>query len=118
MGGQVTKYLAGLEGVHREAAARVVNRVRALLPEVEEGVSYGMPAVLWYGKPLISVIVRKRFIAVYPFSGKVITALGDDLAAFRTTSGSVSFTPGAPLPDRVIDKLIAARRAEIEAGDR
>lgn len=116
MAKDLTQYIAGLEGANREAVARVVKRARALLPEVEEGVSYAMPALLWHGKPLLAAVVRKRFIAVYPFSGKVITALADDLAAFRTTSGSVSFTPDSPLPIAVIDKLVKARRAEIEAG--
>ena len=118
MAKEVTHYIAGLEGPNRKAVAAVVKRVRVLMPEVEEGVSYAMPALLWHGKALLAVVVRKRFIAVYPFSGKVISALAGDLAAFRTTSGSVSFTPEAPLPGAVIDKLVKARRAEIQAEGR
>lgn len=115
MAEEVTRYIASLEGASREAVARLVERARALVPDAQEGVSYAMPALLWHGQPLMAVVVRKRFIALYPFSGRVITALKDELGALRTTRGSVSFTPDAPLPLKVLDRLVAARRAEIQA---
>jgi uncharacterized protein YdhG (YjbR/CyaY superfamily) len=45
----------------------------------------------------------------------VIAALADELADFRTTKGSVAFEPGSPLPDGVVDRLVLARRDEIDA---
>jgi hypothetical protein len=46
----------------------------------------------------------------------VITDLGDALAGFETTSGSIHVTVGHELPDEVLTRLFDLRRAEIDAG--
>ncbi|SKC71370.1 iron chaperone [Krasilnikoviella flava] len=113
--GDVEDYLTTLSGPERDAVARVYERARALVPGVEEGRSYGMPALRYRGSPLVSVMVTRTHLGVYPFSPDVITALADELQGFRTTKGSVSFQPDSPLPDDVLDRIVAARRDEIDA---
>ncbi|WP_050758175.1 iron chaperone [Xylanimonas cellulosilytica] len=113
--GDVTDYLATLDGPEHDAVAHVLDRARALVPDVEEGRSYGMPALRYRGSPLLSVMVTKQHLGLYPFSPAVLEDLADHLAGFRTTKGSVSFQPGAPLPDDVVDAIVRARVAEIDA---
>jgi uncharacterized protein YdhG (YjbR/CyaY superfamily) len=113
--GDVSDYLDTLDGPERDAVARVLDRARSLVPDADEGRSYGMPALRYRGSPLLSVMVTKQHLGLYPFSPEVLAALADDLTGFRTTKGSVSFQPDAPLPDDVLDRIVLARRAEIDA---
>jgi uncharacterized protein YdhG (YjbR/CyaY superfamily) len=113
--GDVEDYLATLSGPEHDAVARVYDRARALVPDAEEGRSYGMPALRYRGSPLVSAMVTRTHVGLYPFSPEVLAALADELGAFRTTKGSVAFQTDTPLPDDVLDRLVAARRDEIDA---
>ena len=48
--GEVTAYIGTIEGVDRDALERVYAIARGIVPEAEEGTSYGMPALLYRGK--------------------------------------------------------------------
>ena len=113
--GDVTDYLATLDGPEHDAVAHVLDRARALVPEVEEGRSYGMPALRYRGSPLLSVMATKQHLGLYPFSPAVLEGVADRLSGFRLTKGSVSFQPDALIPDDVVDAIVQARAAEIDA---
>lgn len=113
--GEVGDYVASLDGPDRDAVVRVLDRARALVPDADEGRSYGMPALRHLGRPLISVVVAKRHIGVYPFSPAAILTVADRLDGFDRSKGTIRFTPDHPLPDDVVDDLVRARRAEIDA---
>ncbi|WP_277210182.1 iron chaperone [Isoptericola croceus] len=113
--GAVSEYVESLEGPEREAVARVVARAREIVPEVEEGSSYGMPALRYRDSPLISVVRTKKHVGVYTFSPQAIAALAPELHGFHVTKGSIGFHPDRPLPDEVLDLLVQLRRDEIDA---
>lgn len=113
--GDVTDYVAGLAGAEQAAVAHVMDRARALVPEAEEGRSYGMPALRHRGSPLLSAQVTPTHIGLYPFSPAVIEALSADLAGFDVSKGTIRFQPDRPLPDDILDRLVLARRDEIDA---
>ncbi len=107
-------YVASLAGAERDAVARVMDRARELVPDVEEGRSYGMPALRHRGRPLLAVVVTKSHIGLYPFSPPVIAAMAGALAAFDVSKGTIRFRPDAPLPDDALDRIVLARRDEID----
>ncbi|MEI2733187.1 MAG: DUF1801 domain-containing protein [Dermatophilaceae bacterium] len=113
--GTVEDYLATVEPSRRAALARVVDRARALIPEVTEGTSYAMPALMYRDKPLLAAISAKDHLAIYPFSGSVISAVAADLAGFALSKGTIRFQVDAPVPDDVLARIVLARRAEIDA---
>ncbi|MCL1801121.1 MAG: DUF1801 domain-containing protein [Promicromonosporaceae bacterium] len=117
MPNDVTEYLTTLAEPSRSVVNHVIAEARLLVPDATEGRSYGMPCLMHLGKPLLAVIVRKNWIAAYPYSGKAIAAAQKELAGFDITSGSVHFTPDHPLPARAIQALVTARRSEIENSD-
>lgn len=117
--GTVDDYLETLAPGDRAVMAHVFDVVREQLPDVEQGTSYGMPALLYRGKALIAVMRTRKHIGVYPFSGRVPEAVAASLpeperAAFEFEKGTIRFQPEAPLPDDVIRAVVAARVAEIE----
>ncbi len=117
--GTVDEYLESLAPDDRAVVSHVFDVVRAAVPDVEQGKSYGMPALLYRGKALISVMRTRKHIGVYPFSGRVPEVVAAALpeaerARFDHDKGTIRFQPDAPLPDETIRAVVAARVAEIE----
>ncbi|MBD3940232.1 DUF1801 domain-containing protein [Microbacterium sp. NEAU-LLC] len=117
--GTVDEYLESLDPDDRAVVSHVFDVVRSELPDVEQGKSYGMPALLYRGKALIAVMRTKKHIGVYPFSGRVPEVVADGLpdaerATFEHDKGTIRFQPDRPLPDATIRAIVAARVAEIE----
>jgi uncharacterized protein YdhG (YjbR/CyaY superfamily) len=99
----------------RAALQHVIDIGRAIAPDAEDGVSYGVPALRVAGKPLVGVGVGASHLAVYPFSPAAIDAVRDELAGFAASKGTIRFTAERPLPDPVLRRLVEARLAEITA---
>lgn len=112
---EVDAQIAGLDEPVRLAVERVYARALDLVPEAEQGVSYGMPALRYRGRPLIAVTTGRAGCAVYPFSSEVTAAVMTGLDGFGATKGGIRFTLDQPLPDRAVDALVTGRRAEIDA---
>ncbi|PFG43264.1 uncharacterized protein YdhG (YjbR/CyaY superfamily) [Isoptericola jiangsuensis] len=115
--GDVTDYVTALTGADHDLVAGVYARARELVPDATEGRSYGMPALRYRERPLVSAMATAKHVGVYPFSPAVIEQAADALAGLRTTKGSVSLDRAAPLPVDVVDRLVAARRDEIDAAE-
>ncbi|MFD2795419.1 iron chaperone [Promicromonospora vindobonensis] len=112
---EFSAYIASLDGSVRNAVEHVRARALQLVPEAEEGKSYGMAALRYRDSPLVSAQATAKHIGLYPFSPPAIEALAPALAGFSTSKGTIRFTPEQPLPDDVLDRLILFRRDEIDA---
>ncbi|WP_402465246.1 iron chaperone [Isoptericola aurantiacus] len=112
---EVSEYVASLDEPARTAVGAIVERARTIVPDAVEGTSYGMPALRYRDSPLISAVLTKKHVGVYPFSPPVVEALAGELDGFRVTKGSIGFAPDRPLPDDVVDRLVTLRRDEIDA---
>lgn len=112
--GDVDDYLAGLDEQTRTVLAGIYAQARAIVPDVEQARSYGMPALRYRGKPLISAIETKRHLSLFPFSGKVVAAVAPDLDGYDLAKGTIRFSVERPLPDAVVARVVALRRAEID----
>jgi uncharacterized protein YdhG (YjbR/CyaY superfamily) len=113
--GEVDEYVAGLDEPARSVVADVYRVARDTVPDAVEGVGYGMPALRYRDKPLLSVMEAKAHIGLYPFSPAVIESVADELEGFDRAKGTIRFTPGHPLPDAVVARIVARRRDEIDA---
>lgn len=112
--GTIDDYLATLDPADAAVAEHFYTVVREALPETEQGKSYGMPALLWHGKALVSVMRTRKHFGVYPFSGRVPAVVADALEGFDWDKGTIRFSADKPLPDDTIRAIVAARQAEIE----
>jgi uncharacterized protein YdhG (YjbR/CyaY superfamily) len=108
-------YLDALPSAQRDALARVRAVVGRLEPEAVEGVSYGMPAFLYAGRPLLGFRAAKAHLSVFPFSPAAVEAVEDRLEGFHLSKGTIRFSPSRPVPDDVLVDLVRARKREIEA---
>lgn len=108
----------GEQEVTEPGSATVVafmQRARELEPASVDGVSYGLPALLYRGKPLVAVAQTAAGFSVYPFSPAVIEAVAPLLGDLKRSKGAIAFTDAHPLPPDAFDALVRTRRAEIDA---
>jgi uncharacterized protein YdhG (YjbR/CyaY superfamily) len=112
--GEMTEYIDGLDEPDRTAMAKVQRAALALVPEAVEGVSYGMPALRYRDRPLLSVMQAKGHIGLYPYSPAVVSAVSDQLDGYSWSKGTIRFTADNPLPDGLVDRIVTLRRGEID----
>jgi uncharacterized protein YdhG (YjbR/CyaY superfamily) len=112
--GVISTYLSTIEEDDRAALERVYTIARDVVPEAEEGTSYAMAALIYRGKGLIATARAKNFLALYPYSGAVVTANRDVLEDFETTRGSIHYSAKHQLPESALRRIVQARRAEID----
>ncbi|WP_169581762.1 MULTISPECIES: DUF1801 domain-containing protein [Microbacterium] len=115
--GTVDDLLTQLDPADRAAVERLYDVAREVVPEAEQGTGYGMPALVYRGKPLISVMRAKKHIGVYPFSPAAVSAVAESLGAhpgIGIDKGTIRFQPEHPLPDDAVRALVRARKEQIE----
>lgn len=113
--GIVDDYLAGLEPNDATVIAGLYAVAREEVPEAEQGKSYGMPALLYRGKPLLSLMRTKKHIGLYPYSGQVVADLAAALTDFDCSTGTIRFQPERPVPDDLLREVVRLRRAQIDS---
>jgi uncharacterized protein YdhG (YjbR/CyaY superfamily) len=87
--GNVTDYIAGLDEPARSVLERYRARAVAVVPEAEEGTSYGMAGLRYRGRPLISVVSTKQGYSVFPFSSAVVESVIAEFNDFESTKGGI-----------------------------
>ncbi len=108
-------YLDGLAPEQKAALSRVREIVAELVPDAEEGTSYGMPAFIYAGRPLLGFRAAKKHLSIFPFSPAAIEAVADRLAGFDLAKGTIRFTPDHPVPQAVLADVVRHREREIAA---
>jgi uncharacterized protein YdhG (YjbR/CyaY superfamily) len=109
----IEKYLGGIPAAERRALERVRRIVMKAYPVAQESSYYGLPAFTLNGKAFVAFRAAKTHCALHPLSGTVIEALGEKLAAFETSKGTVRFTPDSPLPEALVKAILKRRAAEL-----
>ena len=115
--GEVDAYLAALPDDQRAALQDLRARLKARLPGHLEVISYAMPGFRQpgpKGKMVAGYAAFTHHLGLYPHSGSVIPQI--DCTPFQTSKSGVLFTPATPLPDALLDAILALRLAEIAAG--
>jgi uncharacterized protein YdhG (YjbR/CyaY superfamily) len=110
---EIDRYLAGLEEPKRSTLEALRKSIVEVVPEAEQGISYGMPAFKVRGKAVAGFAAFKNHLTYMPHSGSVLATLGDDVASYKTSKGSLKFAVDKPLSKRLVKKLINARMGEL-----
>lgn len=109
----VDDYITALDAPQRAELERVRAAVKHALPDVNEQISYGMPAFKYKGKYLIGYASFKDHLSVFP-GATPVAELADRLSDFKQSKGTIQFTLEHPLPDAIIAELVKARQAQID----
>jgi uncharacterized protein YdhG (YjbR/CyaY superfamily) len=66
-GSPIDDYLSGAEEEQRAALEVVRRTVAEVVPEATEGISYGMPAFRYRGRPLVGFAAFKKHCSLFPW---------------------------------------------------
>ena len=111
---EIDDYLRGVEEPKRSTLEALRVAILELIPEAEQGISYGMPAFRLRGKTIAGFAAFKNHLSYLPHSGRVLGELAGDLSGYTMTKGSLHFPVDRPLPKAVVKKLLAARVREAD----
>ncbi|MCS0500365.1 iron chaperone [Protaetiibacter mangrovi] len=113
--GTVDDYLAGLDDDARATIGHLYEVAWDEVPDAEQGLGYGMPALVYRGKPLLSVMRAKAHVGLHPFSPDAIAAVAGRLDGFDHAKGTIRMPVDRPIPDDVLRALLATRRTQIDS---
>jgi len=106
---EIDQYLDGLEEPKRTTLARLRQTILDIVPDAEQGISYGVPAFRVRGKTIAGFAAFRNHLSYLPHSGSVFPELEEELKGYSISSGALRFSTGEPLPAPLIEKLIAVR---------
>ncbi|MBL7981781.1 MAG: DUF1801 domain-containing protein [Flavobacteriales bacterium] len=86
-------------------------QILAAGPELEEHFGYGMPAFKHNGHPVVYIGAAKAHCALY---GSVPSGFAEQLKGYKTSKGTIRFTPDRPLPLEAVKAIVREKCAEIE----
>jgi uncharacterized protein YdhG (YjbR/CyaY superfamily) len=69
---EVDEYLASLDQSKRTTLQQLRQTIRSIVPEAEEGISYGMPAYRLRGKVIAGFAAFKNHLSYLPHSGSAL----------------------------------------------
>jgi len=108
----IDEYLAGASPKSRVLLQKLRKTIHALVPEVEECISYRLPAFRYQGRIVAGFSATSTGCSYYPFSGTTLKTLADDIQGYSQTKSALHFGPDTPLPASLVRKLLKARIAE------
>jgi uncharacterized protein YdhG (YjbR/CyaY superfamily) len=111
--GVLDDYFESLDADTREAFERIRSLALDIVPDAEQGTSYGMAALKYKQKPLLGFAAAKRHLSVFPFSPQVVDEVRDRLSGYELSKGTIRFTVDKPLADDVIRDVVMLRMTEI-----
>ena len=105
------EYLAGIDEPGRSALRNLRRQIREAAPRAEEYIGYAVPAFRQDGA-LVSYAAARSHLSFYVQSPKVMEEFAADLAKFKTSKGTIAFTPEMPVPAALVRRLVKARLGE------
>jgi uncharacterized protein YdhG (YjbR/CyaY superfamily) len=109
----VDEYMAGLAEDRRAVLEDMRRTINAAAPEGTETIAYSMPALRSHGGQfLVSYAAYKKHYSLFPASGEVIAALGDELTPYLAGRGTIQFPAGKPIPLDLVRRIVEVRVRE------
>lgn len=110
----VDAYLAAQAQPQRAALQRIRERVHALLPDVQDVISYSMPAFRLHGRILLWYAGWKEHCSLYPVTDEFQRHHAAELEGYRRSKGTLRFRPDQPLPPDLFEAFVEYRVRELE----
>jgi len=108
----IDAYLATQPEAVRARLEQLRATIHRAVPGAEEAISYGMPAFKLHGRTLLFFAGWKAHYALYPGTGRLVEALGDALAPYQVSKGTIRFPVALPVPVRLVTRIARLRAAE------
>lgn len=110
---QIDHYILSFDGEIRARLFQLRELIQSIVPEAEEGFSYGMPSYRYKDRMLVYFSAFKNHIGFYALpSGH--SEFSKELSRYKQGKGSVQFPHDQELPLNLIAQIIEFRKWENE----
>ena len=106
----VNQYIANLPLEQQIALERVRQIIKNTVPEAVEFISYKMPAYHCHGM-IGGFAAFKNHCSFFPWNAKTIEDFSTELKDFKTSAGTIQFTPDKPISEELLQKILRYRVA-------
>ena len=114
----IDDYLEKVEPSKRRQLERIRTLAKKIVPAAEETISYNMPTLKYEGKAFLGFDAHADHIGIYPYSGKVIPQLKDELRTYSVSKGAIRVPLDRPISERLLRLVITCRLEAIRAEQR
>ncbi|MGB0114451.1 MAG: DUF1801 domain-containing protein [Ilumatobacteraceae bacterium] len=111
-GAAIDDYLIQVPDPQRTTLTKLRATLRAVLPDAEEKLKYGMPAFVVDGHGIAGYAAFKHHCGYFPMSSAVLVAAGDAVAEFTCSKGGLQFPVDRPLSKKLVARLVKLRLDE------
>lgn len=108
---QINEYIYSQSQNISDKLTQIRNIVHELVPEVEECITYGMPAFRYHGY-LIWFFAYNKHYSIFPMNGHFVSENPKLLKWYKTTKASIHFDYNKPLPIDLVRQIINIRTQE------
>jgi uncharacterized protein YdhG (YjbR/CyaY superfamily) len=109
----VDAYMAALPADVKAMLEKLRKAILSAAPRAEEVISYGMPTYKYLGN-LVHFAAFKNHCALFGAGKNILKIFKDEVEPFLTSSSSLRFSVGNPLPAALVKKIIKHRIRENE----
>ena len=106
----IDEYLGKVTPKSRALLQKLRKTIHSLVPEVEECISYRIPAFRYDGRIIAGFSATSTGCSYYPFSGRTLRTVAENIEGYSQTKSALHFDK--PLPTSLLRKLLKARMAE------
>lgn len=100
----------------REGLLALRARIREIVPEATERISYRVPTFVLEG-PLVALNASRSGLSLITMRPDLLTAMRGALGGVSWSGSTLRFTPDEPLPDDVLRAVIEARADQNRRGE-
>jgi uncharacterized protein YdhG (YjbR/CyaY superfamily) len=115
---EVDEYLRGVGEPKPTTLQAVRGTIIEIVPDAEQVISYRVPAFRVDGKTIAGFAAFRDHLSYLPFSGSVLAQLCDELRGYTMTRSALHFAVDRPLPETLVERLIAVRLEELRQSPR
>jgi uncharacterized protein YdhG (YjbR/CyaY superfamily) len=115
--GLIDDFLRKVEPSKRAQLERIRELAHEMVPGAEETISYAMPTLKFEGKAFLGFNAHADHIGIYPFSGRVIPQLKEELRGYVVSKGAIRVPLDRPITKRLL-KLVISRRLQAIRAER
>jgi uncharacterized protein YdhG (YjbR/CyaY superfamily) len=110
---EITAYLNAIDEPGRTTLQQLREMIAVVIPDAEQGLSYGVPAFRVEGKVVAGFAAFKNHLSYLPHSGSVFSELKGELDAYSKSKGALRFPIDEPLPKEIVKRLIDIRMSQV-----
>lgn len=111
----IDEYLRTVPEDRRRALERLRTEIHSIVPDVQECISYRIPAFRLNGVVIAGFCATVKGCSYFPFSGTTLKTLARHIAGYSQTKSALHFSAEKPLPTALVRKLINARIKETKS---